>query len=241
MKHPFALRALAGAVTLAATQFATASMLITGVIDGPLSGGVPKAVELYVYEDIADLSSWGLESANNGNPAAGAEFTFDAVSASAGDFIYVSSESTGFANFFGFDSDYTSGALSINGDDAIILYENSVAFDSFGEVGTRGTTSFGENWSYQDSWAYRISDAVDGVSGFQPLASGSDFFADEWIFGGANALDGLFTNAPDIPGGDPVVPFGTFSYPPASGVPAPATLGIVALGVASLIARRRSA
>ena len=29
-------------------------LLITGVYDGPLSGGTPKGVELYVVNDIAD-------------------------------------------------------------------------------------------------------------------------------------------------------------------------------------------
>ena len=42
------------------------SLIITGAIDGPLSGGVPKAVEIYVIEDVADLSIHGLGSANNG-------------------------------------------------------------------------------------------------------------------------------------------------------------------------------
>ena len=31
------------------------SLIITGVIDGPLSGGTPKAVELYAFNDISDL------------------------------------------------------------------------------------------------------------------------------------------------------------------------------------------
>ena len=31
------------------------ALIITGVIDGPLSGGVPKAVELYALSDISDF------------------------------------------------------------------------------------------------------------------------------------------------------------------------------------------
>ena len=34
-------------------------MIITGVIDGPLPGGEPKAMELYVARDIPDLTVWG--------------------------------------------------------------------------------------------------------------------------------------------------------------------------------------
>ena len=42
------------------------SLVITGVYDGPLTGGVPKGIELYVTADIADLSVYGVGAANNG-------------------------------------------------------------------------------------------------------------------------------------------------------------------------------
>ena len=35
---------------------ASADLIITGVIDGPLTGGTAKAVELYALNNIADLS-----------------------------------------------------------------------------------------------------------------------------------------------------------------------------------------
>ena len=59
-------------------------LLITAVYDGPLTGGVPKGVELYVLNDIPDLSDYGLGSANNGGGTDGEEFTFPAGSATAG-------------------------------------------------------------------------------------------------------------------------------------------------------------
>ena len=96
-------------------------MVITGVIDGPLSGGTPKAIELCVLNDIPDLSIYGVGSANNGGGSDGEEFTFPAVAASAGTFIHVASESPQFQAFFGFAPAYTSGAMSINGDDAIFV------------------------------------------------------------------------------------------------------------------------
>ena len=42
------------------------SLKINDVIDGPLSGGLPKAIELLATADIADLSIYGIGSANNG-------------------------------------------------------------------------------------------------------------------------------------------------------------------------------
>ena len=45
---------------------ATNSMVITGAYDGPLSGGTPKGIELYVLQDISDLSLYGISSITNG-------------------------------------------------------------------------------------------------------------------------------------------------------------------------------
>lgn len=171
------------------------SLLITGVLDGPLTGGVPKAIEITVLSDVPDLSVYALESANNGGAASGAEFTFPAVSASAGDVIYVSYDSAGFADFFGFAPDYTGGVASINGDDAVLLYENGTVVDAFGTVGEDGT---GTAWDYLDGWAYR----KDGAT---PSAS---FDASQWTFSGINALDGETTN------GTAATPFPAGSYEP---------------------------
>lgn len=157
-------------------------LVITGVIDGPLSGGLPKAVEIYVRNDIADLSAYGLGSANNGGGTDGEEFTFPAVAATAGSFIYVASESTGFTSFMGFAPDYTSAALSINGDDAIELFQDGAVVDLFGDQNTDGT---GEAWDHVDGWAYR--NANTGPS--------ATFDASEWTFSGPDALDGEASNA----------------------------------------------
>ncbi|WP_420456924.1 choice-of-anchor Q domain-containing protein [Rubrivirga sp.] len=161
------------------------ALVITGVIDATLSGGTPKAIEFYVLEDVADLSVYGVESANNGGGADGPEFTFPAVSASAGDFIYVASEVPNFTEWFGFAPDYTAGAANINGDDAIVLYftgdgDNEVV-DTFGDPDTDGT---GEEWEYTNGWAYR-SDGT-GPDG--------DFDPDNWFYSGVDALNGETSN-----------------------------------------------
>ena len=87
-------------------------LLITAVYDGPLSGGTPKGVELYVLNDISDLSSYGLGSANNGGGSDGEEFTFPAEAATAGSFIYVAylgSNATSFVDYFGFSTSFYFG------------------------------------------------------------------------------------------------------------------------------------
>ncbi len=54
-------------MTWAYLSSAQSKLIITGVVDGPLPGGVPKAEELYALEAIPDLSIYALGSANNGN------------------------------------------------------------------------------------------------------------------------------------------------------------------------------
>lgn len=180
----------------------TTDLIITGVIDGPLTGGIPKAIELYAVNDIADLSIYGVSSANNGGGSTGSpEFTFPADSVTSGEFLYLATESTAFNTFFGFNPDYTnSTAPSINGDDAIELFMNGSVVDIFGEVDTDGT---GQSWEYLDGWAYRVDETGP---------DGSTFVLANWTFSGANALDGETTNA------DAATPFplGTYANEPTS-------------------------
>ena len=173
---------VAALMALANPASAQLELVVSGVIDGPLSGGVPKAVEVYVVTDIADLSIYGLGGANNGGGSDGEEFTFPAVAASAGDFIYVASQAAGFTTFFCFAPDYTSSAASINGDDAIELFKDGSVIDVFGDINVDGN---GEPWEYLDGWAYR----VDGTG-----PDGSTFALSNWTFSGPNALDGESTN-----------------------------------------------
>ncbi len=161
----------------------SSDLIISGIIDGPLSGGVPKAIEFYAVRDIPDLSVYGFGSANNGGGSDGEEFSFPAVSANAGDFIYVASEETGFTDFFGFAPNYTTGAASINGDDAIELFLNTTVVDVFGDINTDGS---GQPWEYLDGWAYRKDDTGP---------DGSTFNIANWAFSGPNALDGATNNA----------------------------------------------
>ncbi|QPG05258.1 endonuclease [Salinimonas marina] len=179
-------------------QSPAAPIMLTAVFDATLRGGVPKGIELLVTRDIDDLSICGVGSANNGGGSDGQEFTFDAVSASAGDYLYLASENDKFLSFFGFAPDYTSGAMSINGDDAIEVFCDDAVVDTYGDINTDGN---GEAWEYTNSFAYRTGGAASAT-----------FDVAQWNVPGVDTLNNQTTNATaTIP-----IPVGTFSLTPAT-------------------------
>ena len=183
-------------LTFASGLFAQSDLIITGCVDGPITGGIPKAVEFYVINDIPDLSIYGFGSANNGGGTDGEEFTFPSDAVTAGSFIYLATEAIEFNNFFGFAPTYTNGnAPNINGDDALELFKNGSVVDVFGDINLSGS---GQPWYYLDGWVYRV-DNTD--------PDGSTFVLANWTFSGINALDGETTNA----GASTPFPIGTYT------------------------------
>jgi hypothetical protein len=159
------------------------NLVITGVIDGPLSGGMPKAIEFYVLTDIADLSAYGLGIANNGGGTDGQEIDFPAISLTAGQFYYVASNDAQFTAFFGFAPDLVDNDAVLNGDNAVELFKSGQVVDVFGDINVGGT---GTTWNHRDRWVYRNS-----MTG----ADGSTFVEANWSFSGTDALDGEVDNA----------------------------------------------
>ncbi len=174
---------------------AQANVIISAVYDGPLSGGTPKGVELYATADIADLSIYGIGSANNGQGTDDEEFTFPAMNISAGTFIYVTTEADPFMTYFGFAPDFEDGSMAINGDDAVELFMNGNVIDVFGDINVDGS---GTSWEYLDGWAYRN----DGTG-----PDGTTFVESNWTYSGVDAFDGCSDNA--TCGG--MMPLGSYS------------------------------
>ena len=180
-------------------------MVITGVFDGPLTGGTPKAVEIYVINNISDLSTFGFGSANNGGGTDGEELSFTGA-ANAGDFIYLTANEADFETYFGFAADFVDNSANNNGDDALELFSGGVVIDTFGDIATDGN---GEPWEYTDGWAYRTSSTGP---------DGATFSLGNWSFSGINAVDGCTDNGSCSSS----FPVGTFTY---GGTPCGISLG----------------
>jgi hypothetical protein len=167
----------------------TNAMKIVGVFDAS-EGSSPRGVEIEVLSNISDLSIFGIGSANNGGGTDGQEFTFPAESAQTGDLIYVinSGQLSAFQTFFETSlSPYESGALSINGDDAIELFESGQVIDVFGTIDcdpNAGSSTCPE-WEHTDGWAYRNS-------GTGP--DGSTFVLNNWNISQLASLDGTLNS-----------------------------------------------
>ena len=207
------------ALAVAVTSAAHAQMLITGIIDGPRTGGLPKAIELYAVEDIPDLSLWDVQYYFNATATPGTTVTLSGA-ASAGDYIYVASESIEFSAYFGFAPTFIGGG-AINGDDSVVLRLNATDVDVFGSPGTDGT---GQPWEYLDSWFYR-NNATTASTTWDAL---------DWTSPGINALDPLGATGVNPAEGDPLrMPIGTFDP-----VPEPTTYAMIALAGAGFAAHR---
>ncbi len=185
-----------------ATQAQSSQVIITGILDGTLTGGVPKAIELYIIGTV-DMSNYTLWRSSNGGSFSD---TGAALSGTYTDeFVYlIGSDESAFNSVFGTSGDYANrayvgSAISGNGDDAFQIRDSGGAI-VIDQVWYENTSD-----SYRDSYWYRNNET--GPDG--------GWVASNWTAGGNDALDGM--TAAQIRA---AVPFGTYQplTPSASGL-----------------------
>ncbi|WP_299114606.1 lamin tail domain-containing protein [uncultured Winogradskyella sp.] len=158
---------------------------LIGVLDltVPSGGNDGKAIHLVATADIADLSVYGIGVAANGDGTDGQEYTFDAISVSNGSHILLARTPSSMEQYLTtdgynlFDVVLTATqSINMNGDDAVELFKNGTLIETFGDADVDGT---GENWEYEDSWAYKNSIGSSWPSG--------------WSYGTVNCTNGSQT------------------------------------------------
>ncbi len=190
--------AAAALLVASGSAFASGGLIISEIVDGSLSGGLPKFVEITNTSGApVDLSGFSLGNINNG----GATMGFDALVLDSilapGDSYVVSFENNdepGIGTFFdvyGFDPDNFAQGSFINGDDVVVLFQGAglagdaadgsgaPVVDLYGVVGVNGD---GEVWDYTDGYSFRDANTIKG--------NGGSFDDPNWVFGGLNSLAG---------------------------------------------------
>jgi len=187
------------------------ALVLTGVIH---AGATPKALELYVMDDMETLEQYGIGSAQNGEGTDGVEWTFPNEAAEAGSFIYVANDADAFSAFFGFPATFVDGgaACNFNGNDAIELFEVGIGVDIYGEVDVDGT---GADWAYTDGWAYRVNGTGPDGTIYEPS---------HWIHSDLGVLDGPVANEFS----DEPFPTGSYNSTPDAVGEAPELLSLAA-------------
>ncbi|MGJ8734868.1 MAG: hypothetical protein ACSHW4_17050 [Cellulophaga sp.] len=80
--------------------FAQTDLELKGIIVFESGGTQGKAIHLVANEAIADLSDYGLSTANNGGGTYGLEYTFPAQAVAAGSHIFVPRNTTWMTDYF---------------------------------------------------------------------------------------------------------------------------------------------
>lgn len=166
----------------------TVDLELQGIIDFdvPEGGASGKAIHLIANANIADLSEYGLGSANNGGGTDGQEYTFPVQSVNSGDHILLVRDLTAMENYLttaGYNlwdvvlEDIGGGAANGNGNDAVELFKNGAVVETFGDINDGNSSANG--WDYEDSWAYK-----DVLGSTWPNG---------WIYGDANCTDDTAT------------------------------------------------
>jgi hypothetical protein len=136
-----------------ANQPPRSKLVISGVFTDTINGLKARGVELYAIGNIPDLSDYGLSVALDGSGLVPTStYNLPTGPIAAGTYIYVTDNTTNFANFFGATPTNISQdavVALIDGNDAIELFFNTSLVDVYGDVSYSGAIT----WGYGAGWA----------------------------------------------------------------------------------------
>ena len=152
-------------ISMQAAAMPLDSLTLVGVLDldVPSGGSDGKALHFLAVENVADLSEYGVGTANNGGGTDGQEYTFPTQSLNAGEHLLLARSTAAMSSYFGaciaeFSTVIeASSDVNQNGDDAIELFHNGAVVQTYGDPDVDGS---GMDWEYSDSWAYQEEPGV---------------------------------------------------------------------------------
>lgn len=168
-------------ILLATTMFSQ-TPVITALVDGPCSGGIPKVLEIYANGTV-DFTLFTLENQTNANTTWTAPQSLSALGTRTNEFVYVvmtnntlSLATSEFPRIVAGNS-IESPTMNLNGDDKVRIINTATlaVIDVFGSGGD-GT---GLTWEWLDTYAKRKNGTV-------PTGS---FVESDWTFAPINTLD----------------------------------------------------
>jgi hypothetical protein len=171
-------------------------VILTGIMDGTLTGGKPKAIELFIT-GAEDLGGYEIWRSQNGDPFGSGSGSIASLSGTySNTFVYLvkSDHVVEFHNVFG-DTGYFANVIPLS----VVSGNGNEGFqirDTVGDVIIDQVWQEDPTYSYSDSYWYRINGT--GPDG--------DWLVTHWESPGNDALDGL-----DEEGLRATVPFGSYS------------------------------
>lgn len=187
---------------------ALAQPVLTAILDGPCTGGIPKILEIYANGPV-DFTLYTLQNQTNANTtwASGASGAQDlsALGTRTNEFVYVimtngvlATATAEYSNITAANS-LESPTMNLNGDDRVRIVNTATTavIDQFGVSDVDGS---GTAWEWLDSWAKRNNGT---------LPNGT-FVQGDWTYGGVDALDntGVCTGNAQL---STIVPLGTYA------------------------------
>ena len=154
-------------------------VIITEIVDGDMTGGLPKFFELTnIGTAAADLSSYQVGRYSNGAATPSSLVTLSGTLEPGASFVIASESATFTTLVYGFGPNLVNGAANNNGDDGVVLLDaTGGVVDIYGVPGISGA---GQPWEYTDGYAYRNANVT---------APNATFALSEWTFGGKASLD----------------------------------------------------